>query len=100
MQEKERFCFQCDKPLTQVGKVGRSETCPYCGADLHVCRNCRFYEPGAYNDCRESQAERVLDKERANFCDFFSFQEGKPHKGTPKGYGKEKLEELFRRSSS
>ena len=28
------------------------------------------------NECRENQAERVLDKERSNFCDYF-----KPAKG-------------------
>ena len=33
--------------------------------------NCDFYDAGAYNQCREPQAERVLEKEKGNFCDYF-----------------------------
>lgn len=61
-----------------TGKIGRREVCSGCGKDLHVCRNCRFYDPQAYNACREPQAERVIDKDRSNFCDYFVFQETVP----------------------
>jgi len=50
----------------------RRDACPRCDADLHACVQCGFYAPGQYNDCREPQAERVLDPERANYCDYFS----------------------------
>lgn len=52
-------------------KIGRSEACRECHASLHVCRQCRFYAPGRYNECHEPVAERVTDKTRANFCDYF-----------------------------
>jgi hypothetical protein len=32
---------------------------------------CKYYDPSAYNECRESVADRVVDKEKANYCDFF-----------------------------
>jgi hypothetical protein len=32
---------------------------------------CQFYDPKAYNECRESSADRVVEKEKANFCDYF-----------------------------
>jgi len=32
---------------------------------------CKFFDPKSYNECRESQADRVPDKEKANFCDYF-----------------------------
>jgi hypothetical protein len=32
---------------------------------------CVFYDPKSYNECRESSADRVQDKEKANFCDYF-----------------------------
>lgn len=57
-------------------RVGRRESCPKCGADLHCCRNCRFYDPTVYNECRETQAERVVEKEKSNFCDYFELAEG------------------------
>lgn len=52
-------------------QISRREECPHCRADVHVCRNCQFYDPKAYNECREPQAEVVREKDRANFCDFF-----------------------------
>ena len=33
---------------------------------------CQHYAPEHYNECREPVAERIVDKEQANFCDFFS----------------------------
>ena len=66
-------CYRCKNDLALVRTPGREETCPHCGADLHVCLNCTFYSAGAYNDCREPQAERVVEKKRSNFCDYFIF---------------------------
>ncbi|PIT98871.1 MAG: hypothetical protein COT74_14005 [Bdellovibrionales bacterium CG10_big_fil_rev_8_21_14_0_10_45_34] len=54
-----------------LGAVGRSEDCPKCGADLRVCLNCSLYDPNSYHECRESSAELVKEKDRANFCDHF-----------------------------
>ena len=71
-----RSCFNCQASVELAGKIGRREVCPRCGRDLHVCRNCLFHDSRAYNACRESQAERVLDKERSNYCEYFVFREG------------------------
>lgn len=92
-------CFSCQREIRTVERVGRTESCE-CGADLHCCRNCRFYDPSAYNECRETQAERVLDKERANFCDYFELG-GLPAVG-PKNdaaQARRRLEALFRKKS-
>jgi hypothetical protein len=64
-------CAGCGADLGRVERVGRRETCPSCRADLRACRQCRFYDPASANACREPQAERVADKTRANFCDYF-----------------------------
>ncbi len=52
-------------------KVQRLDTCANCGADLHSCVHCRYFDPGRSNECSESQAEPVRDKERSNFCGYF-----------------------------
>ncbi len=67
------YCHQCQKEQTLLEKVGRRESCFHCNADLHACLNCSFYETSAYNECLEPSAERVLEKDHANFCDYFSF---------------------------
>lgn len=92
-------CFSCGAEITlPAGSVpGRRDCCEACGADLHVCRNCKHHDLRAYNECRESQADRVLEKERANFCDMFAFIEGKRAGGgdSKRASAKRKLDDLF-----
>ncbi len=68
-------CWHCGNELGPLD-YGREATCGKCGRDTRVCKNCIFYERGAQNDCREPQAERVVDKERGNFCDYFKPKSG------------------------
>jgi hypothetical protein len=70
-----KICHACSKSLEIKTPVGRREICSFCGSDLHCCLNCAFHETGAYNECREPQAERVIEKNRSNFCDFFIFRD-------------------------
>jgi hypothetical protein len=67
-------CFACSKAVALASgeRVGFRDTCEACGADLHVCRNCTHHDPSAYNECREPNAERVSERDRANRCDYFS----------------------------
>ena len=55
-----------------LGSVARTDECPDCQRDLHCCRNCRFFDPGKSRQCSEPQADYVKEKDRANFCDYFS----------------------------
>ena len=70
------MCWKCKEPISSELEIFRSTTCSRCGADLHSCVNCRFYEPGAHYDCHETIDESVQDKERANFCGYFSARTG------------------------
>lgn len=63
-------CWHCAREMT-TAYFGREADCPGCGKPTRVCRNCRHFAPGRPNDCIEPMAERVLDKKRANFCEFF-----------------------------
>ncbi len=66
-------CFSCGQPLGLAAgtNVPRGEICNHCGYDVRVCLNCQHYESSAYNQCKEPIAERVVDKDRSNFCDYF-----------------------------
>ncbi|MBI2500153.1 MAG: hypothetical protein HYW02_01495 [Deltaproteobacteria bacterium] len=93
-------CFSCGKEFILQEKVGRRDTCSGCDAEIHCCFNCEFYDEHAYNECREPLADRVLDKERANFCDFFQLGKQSRHrlkKRDEVAEAKKKLEELFRK---
>lgn len=69
------ICHACQKANAVSGKVGFREDCMHCRADLHCCLNCQFYDPKVYNECRETAADVVREKNRSNYCDFFNPQE-------------------------
>jgi hypothetical protein len=73
-----KLCHRCGNELGGIDRVSRSDTCPHCGSYLHSCLNCSLHDPSAHNQCREPQSESVSDREKANFCDFFTFRESEP----------------------
>lgn len=90
-------CHKCGQESEVTDKIGFRDECPHCGADLHVCLGCFFYAKGTYNECREPQADRVVDKERANFCEYFQASAGgKATVTNPADEAKRKLREMFK----
>jgi len=95
-------CHACSADLEFEDPIGRSRLCPRCSADLRCCLNCRFHDIASYNDCAEPSAERVLEKDKANFCDYFSPNGSGAVELMPKGGaspdGLSELEKLFRKN--
>jgi hypothetical protein len=92
----ERLCHHCGRDIGNLERVGRRATCLNCGWDLHVCRNCSFYDPAYHNQCREPQAERQVEKEAGNFCEYFGFRVGAaPKPDVSKDDPRKRLEALF-----
>jgi hypothetical protein len=90
-------CVFCGEEVSIVEKVSRNDSCPTCGKDLRCCRQCKFYMPNAYNECTEVLADRIVDKERANFCDYFVPRGSSEERGNRTQNAKEALEALFRK---
>jgi hypothetical protein len=88
-------CYGCGATLRFDGPVGRRTTCPECDADLHRCLNCRHYDQSAGNECREPQAERVVDKDALNACDLFQLGDGAPRRKRPSRAARDQLRALF-----
>lgn len=63
-------CYKCEEKIEEE-KIGFRATCPKCGYDLHICKNCRFYQEGKPRDCNIPNIEPVIDKEKYNFCEEF-----------------------------
>ena len=97
MAQETFSCYSCKASVTVIdGRVGRSETCDKCGADLHVCYNCQHYDSAVYNECREPMADRVVDKDRRNFCDYFLPGGAGKSEKTGKSDTLKKLDDLFK----
>jgi hypothetical protein len=97
MSIKTGKCAFCGAEVEIIDRVGRLEECTGCGKYLHSCLQCKLYDRSFHNQCRESQAPYVSDKENANFCEFFEF--GREVEAEKKNIGdaKKKLESLFRK---
>jgi hypothetical protein len=93
-----RACFQCGQEIAADQVVLREDECPHCSSDLHCCRNCRFYDPGVSNQCRETQADWITEKDKANFCEFFVFADttGPRHAARGETSARERFNKLFR----
>ena len=64
-------CFACDEVQSFQGRLGFRADCQKCGQDLHCCKQCEFYDPKVYNECRETSAEVIRVKDRSNYCEYF-----------------------------
>jgi hypothetical protein len=91
------YCHNCKKTIEAGDRIGRTDICPHCRSDLHCCLNCRFYDSSSHNKCREPQAERVVDKESSNFCDYFSCTERGPGDATGFTPKRNPLDGLFKK---
>jgi hypothetical protein len=90
-------CAFCGEEIVLKDKVGRNDTCSHCGRDIRCCKQCKFYDPHSYNDCREVSAERIVDKERANFCDYFVLKGSRKGNVNRAREAKKALEALFKK---
>ena len=100
MQNHEILCFACHKPtgLQPNQKIPKSEECYHCYASLRCCKMCSFYDQSSYNECKEPMADRIVDKDKANFCDFFKLKSDCKTKNNEKEDLLEKANSLFKNS--
>ena len=68
----ELLCYRCGALLARLTPpISRQDKCPECSVFLHVCRMCSFYDASVPKQCREDDAEEVMDKENLNFCEWY-----------------------------
>ena len=65
-------CWSCGASLDELPRpITRHMNCPECFEDLHCCRMCRHYVADASITCTDERADPPVNKENANFCDYF-----------------------------
>ena len=68
------ICWNCGRSTGLEGKIMRADQCPECLADLRCCRGCRFFDPTARWQCRETIDGPIANKEKSNLCDYFQLR--------------------------
>jgi len=71
------ICYKCEKEiqLENNRSITRKEECTHCGVYLRCCLMCSFHDKSSYNECKEPMSERITEKEKPNFCDYFELNE-------------------------
>lgn len=64
-------CNTCGQQRLGLDEPTFEEVCVKCGADLHTCGNCRFFDTTTLWECRENIPARVSGKHSKNACTFF-----------------------------
>ncbi|MEZ5551045.1 MAG: hypothetical protein R3E82_09175 [Pseudomonadales bacterium] len=65
-------CWNCGHDLDDVPRpISRHEHCRKCFEALHACRQCRHFRHDLNSRCFEDRADPPMNKENANFCDYF-----------------------------
>ncbi len=74
MEKKVMYCHNCNQEIEIAFSnfPGRHDDCLKCGADLRCCANCGFYDRSAANECKEIISEKISEKSKANYCDYFT----------------------------
>lgn len=91
-------CWNCGASLADIPRpISRHADCPKCHEVLHCCRMCRWYSPGRPVNCDHDRAEPPVEKEIANFCEFFSptFGSFVASEAERKGAARSKFDALF-----
>ena len=86
-------CWSCGHTGDFSPPLERADSCQGCRRDAKCCLNCRFYDRQTNQECSESQAELVKDKEKSNFCDWFAARSASVVSGG--GNASNPLDQLF-----
>jgi hypothetical protein len=52
--------------------INLDSSCPNCTADLHSCRQCTYFDPGAHFECSKPITVRIVNKTTRNTCELFA----------------------------
>ncbi len=63
-------CATCGATIPASVKI--DSACPKCNADLHTCRQCASFDPGARFECRKPITARIANKGARNTCELFT----------------------------
>ena len=78
-------CSACGAAVATM--IGAESTCPKCKAELHTCRQCNYFDPGARFECSKTILARIVNKNARNTCELFAARtviERETSSGAPK----------------
>jgi len=62
-------CAACGAKVAT--SINAASSCSNCKADLHTCKQCSYFDPGARFECNKTITARIVDKNARNICELF-----------------------------
>ncbi|HSE32972.1 MAG TPA: hypothetical protein VLA93_15475 [Pyrinomonadaceae bacterium] len=78
-------CASCGAVIAK--SINLASACEKCNGDLHTCRQCNYFDPGARFECRKPITARIVNKNAKNMCELFESRtvvERETSSGAPK----------------
>ena len=63
-------CASCGAKVPSV--ITGESSCEKCRGDLHTCRQCTYFDPGARFQCSKPVTARIVNKTARNTCELFA----------------------------
>lgn len=63
-------CASCGVKAPPMIKF--ESTCEKCRAELHTCRQCTYFDPGAHFECSKPITVKIVNKNARNKCELFT----------------------------
>jgi hypothetical protein len=65
-------CRACGEKRRDLDEIGNDSSCAKCGAPLHACRQCTYFDTAARFQCTQPIPARIPSKTAANTCTFYA----------------------------
>jgi hypothetical protein len=63
-----REVVRCSRCHAEINGPYAAVSCSKCGADVHACSQCVYFDPGARFQCMQQISERIAKKDERNLC--------------------------------
>jgi hypothetical protein len=65
-------CRACGEKRRDPEEIRFDTVCGKCGADLHSCAQCTYFDGSARFECAQPIPERIVSKKSRNTCTFYA----------------------------
>jgi len=63
-------CASCG--AAAATSIRLDSSCAKCNGDLHTCRQCSYFDPGARFECSKPITVKIMNKNARNTCELFA----------------------------
>lgn len=63
-----RQVVRCSRCGAEITSPYADRACTKCGAEVHACAQCVYFDPGARFQCMQPVPERIAKKDERNSC--------------------------------